>query len=402
MKKGSYWIRKAQDHDHSRGTLSVPSARNESVSQYHKLEKKLNINLSRMGELEDQLKRTIVKTRRCRIQEKIRNLRKLIKKTKTELENVSDLKDRPDDECATHPYSKQIRQGEIRKAYALSRFYGYIQKCLKSWSDMHVQSKRLTEPVLPQDSSSSSTPIDCELVGENGCIWSKDVHYVSKSQSQMSDVIRTSCDKYSSMVAKSVIAHDQGSNKESSIPSSSPSIIPCPEATSLTVLSVNDEVNESMNTAVQEEEESEEEDNYEVDDDVLARECALLVEGVSDDDDEYVYVPEECSHTTTTIADGNGNGNGNVINNSVNNNNRNATSNQDSLHDSSANTITAITTTSMSVEEDQPIYPSPNIALPSLSINDNDNDNDNNACNSNANKDVQESANKDAEQEKEG
>ena len=110
-------------------------------------------------------------------------------------------------------------------------------------------------------------------------------------------------------------------------------------------------------------------------------------------------MPEECSHITTTIADGNGN----VINNSVNNNNRNATSNQDSLHDSSANIITAITTTSMSVEEDQPIRPSPNIALPSLSINDNDNGNGNgnNACNNNADKDVQESANKDAGQERE-
>ena len=102
------------------------------MSQYHKLEKKLNEDLSTMGELEDQLKSTIVKTRRCRIQEKIRNLRKLIKKTKTELEKVSDLKDRPDDEVAAHPYSKQIRQGEIRKAYALSRLDEYIQKCLKS------------------------------------------------------------------------------------------------------------------------------------------------------------------------------------------------------------------------------------------------------------------------------
>ena len=124
LKKGSYWIRKAHDHDHSRETLAEPSVRNESVSQYHKLEKKLNEDQVRMGELEDQLKRTTVKTRRCRIQEKTRNLRKLIKKTKTELENVKDIKDRPDNECATHPYSKQIRQGEIRKAYALSCFMG--------------------------------------------------------------------------------------------------------------------------------------------------------------------------------------------------------------------------------------------------------------------------------------
>ena len=122
LKKGSYWIRKAQDHDHSHGTLAEPSVHNESVSQYHKLEKKLNEDLSRMGELEDQLKRTNAKEYRRRIQEKIRNLRQLIKKTKTELEKVGYLKDRPDDECAAYPYSKQIRQGEIRKAYALSRF----------------------------------------------------------------------------------------------------------------------------------------------------------------------------------------------------------------------------------------------------------------------------------------
>ena len=78
---------------------------------------------------------------------------------------------------------------------------------------MYAQSKRLTEPVLPQYSSSSSTPIDCELVGDNGCIWSKDVYKTSKSLTKMSEVIRTSRDKYSSMVAKSVIANDQESNK---------------------------------------------------------------------------------------------------------------------------------------------------------------------------------------------
>ena len=148
------------------------------------------------------------------------------------MENVSDVKDRPDDECATNSYSKQIRQGKIRKEYALSHFYGYIHKYLKSWSDMYAQSKRLTKQVLPQDSSSSSTPLKCEMVDENGCIWSKDVHDVSKSQSQISKIIRTSRAKYSSMVAKSVIAHDQESNRESSIPSSSPLISPCPEATS--------------------------------------------------------------------------------------------------------------------------------------------------------------------------
>ena len=147
-------------------------------------------------------------------------MQKSIKKTKADMENVSDVKDRPDDECATNPYSKQIRQGKIRKEYALSHFYGYIHKCLKSWSDMYAQSKRLTKPVLPQDSSSSSTPLKCEMVDENGCIWNKDVHDVSKSQSQMSDVIRTSRDMYGGLVAKSVIVHDQEGNEESSISSS--------------------------------------------------------------------------------------------------------------------------------------------------------------------------------------
>ena len=89
-------------------------------------------------------------------------------------------------------------------------FYGYIQECLKGWSDMYAQSKRLTEPVLPQDSSSSSTPIDCELVGDNGCIWSKDVHDVNKSQSQISKVFPTSREMYSGLVAKSVIALTKG------------------------------------------------------------------------------------------------------------------------------------------------------------------------------------------------
>ena len=195
------------------------------------------------------------------------------------------------------------------------------------------------------------------------------MHDVSKSQSQMSDVIRTFRDMYGGLVAKSVIVHDQEGNEESSISSSSFSITPCSEATSLAVLSVNDEVNESLNTGVQEEEEEEittmmttttpvvnashhdsvleEEDDSEEDDDVLARECVLLVEGGSDDDnDEYVYVSEEYSHTTTTIADDNDNDNDNdnVTNNSINDNN--VISNQDSFHDSSANILTAITTTS--------------------------------------------------------
>ena len=111
--------------------LWFKSPRPRRGSECHKLEKKLNEDQVRMGELEDQLKRTTVKTRRCRIQEKTRNLRKLIKKTKTELEKVKDIKDRPDDDCATHPYSKQIQQGEIRKAYALSRFMGISDQLFK-------------------------------------------------------------------------------------------------------------------------------------------------------------------------------------------------------------------------------------------------------------------------------
>ena len=66
LKKGSYWIRRAQDHDHSQEALAEPSARNESVSQYHKLEKKHKDAEARMEELEDQLKKTTVKAHRCK------------------------------------------------------------------------------------------------------------------------------------------------------------------------------------------------------------------------------------------------------------------------------------------------------------------------------------------------
>ena len=109
MKKGSYYIRKAQDHDHSLGTLKIPSCRNESVSKYHKLKKKLEDAKARTNELNDQLKKTTVKERRCRIQQNIRNLRKLIKKVETDMEKVTDVKDRLNDECATNPNSKQTR-----------------------------------------------------------------------------------------------------------------------------------------------------------------------------------------------------------------------------------------------------------------------------------------------------
>ena len=66
VKRGSYWIRKAQDHDYWYETLAEPSVRNESVSQYHKLEKKHKDAEARMEELEDQLKKTTVKAHRCK------------------------------------------------------------------------------------------------------------------------------------------------------------------------------------------------------------------------------------------------------------------------------------------------------------------------------------------------
>ena len=61
MKRGSYRIRKAQDHDYCYETLAEPSVRNESVFQYHKLEKKHKDAKARMEELEDQLKNNYCK-----------------------------------------------------------------------------------------------------------------------------------------------------------------------------------------------------------------------------------------------------------------------------------------------------------------------------------------------------
>ena len=55
VKMANYRIRKAQDHDYCYETLAEPSVRNESVSQYHKLEKKHKDAEARMEELQDQL-----------------------------------------------------------------------------------------------------------------------------------------------------------------------------------------------------------------------------------------------------------------------------------------------------------------------------------------------------------
>ena len=59
-----------------------------------------------------------------------------------------------------HIITQNKPKGKIRKEYVLSRFYGYIQECLRSWSDIYAQSNCLTDPVLLQDPSSSSTPIN--------------------------------------------------------------------------------------------------------------------------------------------------------------------------------------------------------------------------------------------------
>ena len=54
-----------------------------------------------------------------------------------------------------------------------------------------------------------------------------------------------------------MIRDDHENNKESALTSSSPSIIPCLEASSLAVLSVNDEENDNWDTTIEEEEEEE-------------------------------------------------------------------------------------------------------------------------------------------------
>ena len=110
---------------------------------------------------------------------------------------------------------------------------------------MNVQSKRLTKLVFPQNSYSSSNPINCEMVSDNGCKWSKDVYEVRKSHSKMSDVIRISRKMVNEMMEKSTIVYNHESSKESFTSSSSPSITPCSEVCELAIFSVNDDGNES-------------------------------------------------------------------------------------------------------------------------------------------------------------
>ena len=75
----------------------------------------------------------------------------------------------------------------------------------------------------------------------------------------MGDVIRPSRQMVDEIMEKSTIVNDQESNKESVLYSSSSSITPYSEVCELTVLSVNDDGNESWNTAMKENEEEEEE-----------------------------------------------------------------------------------------------------------------------------------------------
>ena len=73
----------------------------------------------------------------------------------------------------------------------------------------------------------------------------------------MGDVIRPSRQMVDKMMEKSTIVYDQENSKESTLYSSSSSITPYSEICELTVLSVNDDGNESWNTAMKEEEEEE-------------------------------------------------------------------------------------------------------------------------------------------------
>ena len=75
-----------------------------------------------MAELEDQVKTSCKRDIMQEIHDKICNLRKLIRNRKADMRKMNDVKDRLDDECVIHPYSKQIVEGTILKEYALSHF----------------------------------------------------------------------------------------------------------------------------------------------------------------------------------------------------------------------------------------------------------------------------------------
>ena len=107
LKSGRYYIRKAQNHDHSQETLAELSSGNQSVSQYHKVEKKYNQAEAEMNELENRLKKTTMKDRRSKIGTKIRNLRKKIMKLKSDMGKLSNGTDQIDGESSTNSHSNK-------------------------------------------------------------------------------------------------------------------------------------------------------------------------------------------------------------------------------------------------------------------------------------------------------
>ena len=60
VKKVNYWIRKAQDHDHSLESFAEPNSHNEGLSQFYKLEMKNKHAETGLNTLEKQLKKARV------------------------------------------------------------------------------------------------------------------------------------------------------------------------------------------------------------------------------------------------------------------------------------------------------------------------------------------------------
>ena len=96
---------------------------------------------------------------------------------------------------------------------------------------MYTQVKRMIEQVLPQDLSSTFTPISCEMVGDSSFKWREDINKTSTSPTDMSDVNRASRKMAYNMkqwIDQLSIEHDQGDSEESVLSSSSLYSTPCP------------------------------------------------------------------------------------------------------------------------------------------------------------------------------
>ena len=96
----------------------------------------------------------------------------------------------------------------------------------------------MTKPVLQPNSYSSTTSIRCELIVENDCKWSRDVHEMGMNYSKLSEVIELV--NYVICMMKwcnirEFITDDHENNNEYANTSSSPSITPCIEANSLAI-----------------------------------------------------------------------------------------------------------------------------------------------------------------------